>query len=73
MTVKYCGVHQNYVTETTSPFALLSWGQVAQVFEYSEESKEQLDEAAANDKGIMQSILEVFGLNDKTASSKKQR
>ena len=42
-----------------------------QVFEYSEESKEQLEEAAAGDKGILQSILEVIGCSDKRQQLKE--
>ena len=43
-----------------------------QVYEYSEESKEQLEEAAAaGDKGIFASILEVLGLSSDTEKPKK--
>ncbi len=44
----------------------------AQVFEYSEESKEQLEEAATGDGGIFQSILEVLGLSEGAKKSKVQ-
>ena len=43
-----------------------------QVFEYSEESKEQLEEAAAGDRGIIQSILEVLGLSGDAKKAKVQ-
>ena len=44
----------------------------AQVFDYSEESKEQLEEAAAGDGGILQSILEFLGLSEGAKKSKVQ-
>lgn len=43
-----------------------------QVFEYSEESKEQLEEAAAGDRGIIQSILDVLGLSENAKKPKVQ-
>ena len=61
------------MVEINSLCARSNWCQVAQVFEYSEESKEQLEEAAAGDKGIVQSILEAFGCSGKIDSSKKQQ
>ena len=43
-----------------------------QVFEYSEESKEQLEEAAAGDGGILQSMLELLGLSGDAKKAKVQ-
>lgn len=44
-----------------------------QVFEYSEESKEQLEEAAAGDKGMFHSILDMFGLAGSAEKTEKMQ
>ena len=43
-----------------------------QVFEYSEESKEQLEETAAGNGGILQSVMEMLGLSGDQKKSKVQ-
>ncbi len=43
-----------------------------QVFDYSEESKEQLEQAAAGDGGVLQSVMEVLGFSGDAKKAKVQ-